>query len=40
MDSVRLLEKTDEAIFRKDKDGMDVKVQTLFSNILFSNLMS
>ncbi len=40
MDSVRLLEKTDEAIFRKDKDGMDVKVETLFSKILFSNLMS
>jgi len=40
MDTVRLLEKTDEAIFRKDKDGIDVKVETLFSKILFSNLMS
>jgi biopolymer transport protein ExbD len=40
MDSVRLLDKTDEAIFRKDKEGMDVKVETLFSKILFSNLMS
>lgn len=40
MDSVRLLEKTDEAIFKKDKEGMDVKVETLFSKILFSNLMS
>ncbi len=40
MDTVRLLEKTDQAIFKKMKDGTDVKVETLFSKILFSNLMS
>lgn len=40
MDSVRILKKTDEAIFRKGKDGIDVKVQTLFAQIIFGNLMS
>ena len=40
MDAVRLLEKTDEAIFKKGKDGIDVKVESLFPKILFSNLMS
>ena len=40
MDAVRILKKTDEAIFMKDKDGLDVKVPTLFSKIIFGNLMS
>lgn len=40
MDSVRVLKKTDEALFRKDKDGLDIKVQSLFSKIIFGNLMS
>ncbi len=40
MDKVRLLEKTDEAFFKKDKDGVDVRVETLFPKIIFSNLMS
>ncbi|MEX0797957.1 MAG: biopolymer transporter ExbD [Bacteriovoracaceae bacterium] len=40
MDSVRLLKKTDEAIFIKDKDGVDVKVNELFNKIVFGNLMS
>ncbi len=40
MDTVRLLENTDEAIFRRNKEGLDEKVQTLFSKIIFSNLMS
>lgn len=40
MDSVRLLENTDEAIFRRNKEGLDEKIQTLFSKIVFSNLMS
>lgn len=40
MDAVRILNKTDEAIFMKDKDGLDVKVKTLFSKIIFGNLMS
>ncbi|MBY0516746.1 MAG: biopolymer transporter ExbD [Bacteriovoracaceae bacterium] len=40
MDTVRLLEKTDDAIFRKTKEGLDEKIPTLFSKIVFSNLMS
>jgi biopolymer transport protein ExbD len=40
MDSLRIYEKTDEAIFRKGKDGLDEKIPTLFSKIVFSNLMS
>lgn len=40
MDALRLYEKTDEAIFRKGKDGLDEKIPTLFSKIVFSNLMS
>ena len=40
MDAVRMLEKTDEAIFRKNKEGLEEKVPDLFSKIIFSNLMS
>lgn len=40
MDAVRMLNKTDEAIFIKDKDGVDVRAKTLFSKIIFGNLMS
>lgn len=40
MDAVRMLKKTDEAIFIKDKDGVDVKVNELFNKIVFGNLMS
>lgn len=40
MDAVRVLKKTDEAIFTKDKDGIDVKVNELFNQIVFGNLMS
>lgn len=40
MDSVRLLKKTDEAIFKTNKDGIDERVKDLFSKIIFSNLMS
>lgn len=40
MDSVRMLKKTDEAFFKKDKDGLDVKVLNLFDKIIFGNLMS
>ncbi len=40
MDAVRMLNKTDEAIFRTNKDGIDEKVKELFSKIIFSNLMS
>ena len=40
MDSVRMLRNTDEAIFKKNKDGLEEKIRTLFSKIIFSNLMS
>ena len=40
MDAVRMLHKTDEAIFRRNKDGLDEKVKELFHKIIFSNLMS
>ncbi len=40
MDAVRVLNKTDEAIFRKNKDGIEEKVKELFSKIIFSNLHS
>lgn len=40
MDAVRTLESTDDAIFIKDKDKLDVRVKSLFSNIIFGNLMS
>ncbi|MFP5457090.1 MAG: ExbD/TolR family protein [Bacteriovoracia bacterium] len=39
MDAVRLLNNTDEAIFKKGKDGLDEKVKTLFAKIIFGNLM-
>jgi biopolymer transport protein ExbD len=40
MDAVRILNKTDEAIFKPSKDGVDEKVENLFDKIIFSNLMS
>lgn len=40
MDAVRLLKNTDEAIFKKNKEGLDEKIKLLFSQILFGNLMS
>lgn len=40
MDAVRVLDKTDEAIFKTNKDGIDEKVKNLFDKIIFSNLMS
>jgi biopolymer transport protein ExbD len=40
MDAVRMINKTDEAIFKTNKDGIDEKVKNLFSKIIFSNLMS
>ncbi|MFP5490346.1 MAG: ExbD/TolR family protein [Bacteriovoracia bacterium] len=39
MDTVRLLNNTDDAIFKKGKDGIDEKVKTLFAKIIFGNLM-
>ena len=40
MDAVRMMNKTDEAVFKTNKDGMDEKIKELFSKIIFSNLMS
>lgn len=40
MDAVRVLDKTDEAIFKTNKDGIDEKIKLLFDKIIFSNLMS
>lgn len=40
MDSVRILSKTDNAIFVKDKDGLEQKTENLFNNIIFSNIGS
>lgn len=40
MDAVRVLNKTDEAIMKPNKEGIDEKVKELFHKIVFSNLMS
>lgn len=40
MDSVRMMRPTDEALFIKNKDGIEEKVDKLFDNIVFGNIMS
>jgi biopolymer transport protein ExbD len=40
MDAVRILNNTDEAIFKPNKEGIDEKIKSLFDKIIFSNLMS
>ncbi len=40
MDSIRLLKNTDGTLFKEDKDGINVQVKTLFSKIIFGNIMS
>jgi len=40
IDSVRILKKTDPEIFSKDKDGIDIKVNTFFTDVLFGNIQS
>lgn len=40
MDAIRMLKNTDDPIYKKDKDGIDVQMKTLFSKIVFGNLMS
>lgn len=40
MDAVRMLNKTDDAIYKKDKAGVDVKINTLFNKIVFGNIGS
>ncbi len=39
MDAVRIFKDTDEEIYDKDKDGLDMKLEELFAQITFSNLM-
>lgn len=38
MDSVRILGRTEEAIYYTDENGMDIRVTELFSNIIFGNI--
>ena len=40
MDEVMLLRRTDEALFTKDKSGMDVRIKYLFDDIIFGNIKS
>jgi biopolymer transport protein ExbD len=40
MDAVRMFRNTDDAIYTKDKDGLDIKIKELFSKIVFGNLLS
>jgi len=40
MDTVRHFKNTDESIYTKDKDGIDIKLDKLFSNIVFGNILS
>jgi len=40
MDSVRKVSNTDDVLYKKDKDGVDVIVKELFSQIIFGNLMN
>jgi biopolymer transport protein ExbD len=40
MDAVRKLNKTDDAIYKPNKEGVDEKLKEMFSKIIFSNLMS
>ncbi|MBD65211.1 MAG: hypothetical protein CME62_08390 [Halobacteriovoraceae bacterium] len=40
MDATRKLRNTDETMFKKDKDGIDVQVRFLFHKIIFGNIMS
>ena len=40
MDEVMLLRRTDEALFTKDKSGIDVRIKYLFDDIIFGNIKS
>ena len=40
MDTVRILDATGEDIYYKDQNGIDRKAETLFKNIVFSNILS
>ncbi|WP_127717741.1 biopolymer transporter ExbD [Halobacteriovorax sp. HLS] len=40
MDSVRILKNTDPDIWTTGKDGSDIRIKELFSNIVFGNIQS
>ncbi len=40
MDATRLLDKTDETIYKKDEIGNDVPLEFLFDDIIFGNITS
>ena len=40
MDAVRVLNKTDDAIYKPNKAGVEEAIKTLFDKIIFTNLMS
>ena len=40
MDAVRTLRNTDEEIYLKDNNGIDVRIKSLFENIIFGNIQS
>lgn len=40
MDEVILLRRTDEALYKKDSEGTDVRVKALFDDIIFGNIQS
>ncbi|EQC48324.1 transport energizing protein, ExbD/TolR family [Bacteriovorax sp. BSW11_IV] len=40
MDAIRMLRNTDPDIYVKDRQGMDVKLKTLFGKIIFGNIQS
>lgn len=40
MDNVRIIRNTDEPLFRKNKNGLSEKVDSLFGQIIFGNLTS
>ena len=40
MDEVILLRRTDEALYKKDSSGTDVRIKALFDDIIFGNIQS
>jgi len=40
MDAVRTFKKTDESVYGKDKDGVDIVLENLFEDIIFGNITS
>jgi biopolymer transport protein ExbD len=38
MDSIRIMKKTDESLYSKDAQGVPVKLELLFSTVLFGNI--